>query len=217
MRSFRFVLAAILIGTASARPALADIYSYTDADGSLHYSNVPTDERYVLLLRESPGAAARAHDAGRRLAERRRWEAEYASLIEQASRKARVPADLVRALITVESAFDAQAVSAKGAQGLMQLLPATAARYGVKRPFDPAENVRGGARYLSDLLKRFDNDLALAVAAYNAGAEAVERYGRAVPPYAETVAYVPAVLGIYRKLVARNGAHDYQPSLRDPT
>ena len=216
MRSFPSLLAAILIGTAAAGVAQAGIYSYTDVDGNVHYSNVPTDGRYVLLLPEEPGAAPGAKDAARRLAERRRWEAQYASIIEEAARQARVPAELVRALITVESAFDARAVSSKGAQGLMQLLPATAARYGVKRPFDPAENVNGGVRYLSDLLRRFDNNVALAVAAYNAGEEAVERYGRAIPPYAETLAYVPAVLGVYRKLAARNG-HDYQRPLRDPT
>jgi soluble lytic murein transglycosylase-like protein len=217
MRSIPSLVAAILIGTAGAAAAHAGIYAYADTDGSVHYSNVPTDGRYVLLIPEERKAAEGPKDRVRRAAERRRWEAQYASLIEEAASQARVPADLVRALITVESAFDARAVSSKGAQGLMQLLPATAARYGVKRPFDPAENVRGGVRYLSDLLNRFDNDLALAVAAYNAGEEAVERYGRAIPPYAETLAYVPAVLEIYRKLAARNGAHDYQRPLRDPT
>jgi soluble lytic murein transglycosylase-like protein len=82
------------------------------------------------------------------------------------------------------------------------LRPATAERYGVRRPFDPADNLRGGARYLSDLLRRYDNDLKLALAAYNAGEDAVERYGRSIPPFPETRAYVPAVLSLYRRFLA---------------
>jgi soluble lytic murein transglycosylase-like protein len=164
-----------------------------DADGSVHYSNVPADPRYALLLRD-PSSTAQA----RRGEPRDRWDILYRGLIDDAARRARVPGALLRAVIGIESAFDPKAVSSKGAQGLMQLLPATAARYGVLDPFEPADNVRGGARYLSDLLKRYGNDLELALAAYNAGEDAVDRSGRAIPPFAETRAYVPAVLKLYR-------------------
>lgn len=91
------------------------------------------------------------------------------------------------------------AVSPKGAQGLMQLLPSTMRRYRVDRPFDPRENLRGGASYIKDLLQRYSNDMELALAAYNAGEDAVNRYGKRIPPFAETQAYVPAVLKFYHR------------------
>jgi soluble lytic murein transglycosylase-like protein len=100
-------------------------------------------------------------------------------------------------VIGVESAYDARAVSKRGAAGLMQLMPPTAARFGVTDPFDPVQNIRGGTQYLQELLRRFGNDVELALAAYNAGEAAVERYGRKVPPYPETIAYVPRVLRAY--------------------
>ena len=101
---------------------------------------------------------------------------------------------LLHAVIAVESAYDARAVSPKGAQGLMQLMPATAQRFGVSDPFDPHENVRGGARYLKVLMDQFKGDINLTLAAYNAGESAVVRYGNRVPPFAETQKYVPKVI-----------------------
>jgi soluble lytic murein transglycosylase-like protein len=181
--------------------AQADIYAYTDTDGGLHYSNVPTDRRYVLVIsepREPPQRRLGVLNAPG-------WQlraAAYSALIDEAARQAKVQPALLRAVIAVESAFDPQAVSIKGAQGLMQLRPGTARRYGVERPFDPAENLRGGARYLSDLLTRYGNDMELALAAYNAGEDAVDRHGRTIPPFAETRAYVPAVLKLYRKFLS---------------
>jgi len=106
---------------------------------------------------------------------------------------------LLHAVIQVESGYDPKARSHKGAAGLMQLMPETAKQLGVGDVWDPAANIRGGARYLKQLLQRFDNDFALAVAAYNAGPEAVSKAGR-VPPYAETQRYVPSVLENYRRL-----------------
>jgi soluble lytic murein transglycosylase-like protein len=102
-------------------------------------------------------------------------------------------------MVAVESGFDPLAVSPKGAQGLMQLLPSTMRRYRVERPFDPRENLRGGATYIKDLLQHYGNNMELALAAYNAGEDAVNRYGRRIPPYAETQAYVPAVLRFYHR------------------
>ena len=101
-------------------------------------------------------------------------------------------------MITVESGYNAKARSPKGAAGLMQLMPDTAKRYDVANIWDPRENVRGGARYLRDLLAQFNNNLALALAAYNAGEGAVAQYGNKIPPFAETIAYVPRVLQQYR-------------------
>jgi soluble lytic murein transglycosylase-like protein len=111
---------------------------------------------------------------------------------------------LVRAIIVVESAFNPKAVSRRGAVGLMQLLPETARRYGVSNAFDPQQNILAGTRYLRDLIARYGNNLELVLAAYNAGTDAVERYGKRIPPYSETRQYVPAVLSIYRALT---GAH----------
>jgi soluble lytic murein transglycosylase-like protein len=125
----------------------------------------------------------------------------YASLVEAASRAHGVDADLVHAVIFAESAYDARAVSAAGASGLMQLMPETARRLGVRDVFDPADNIRGGVRHLKFLLDLFDGDVELAVAAYNAGENAVIRAGNRVPPYPQTRKYVPKVIGRYRSLL----------------
>jgi soluble lytic murein transglycosylase-like protein len=147
----------------------------------------------------------------------KRRAAAYSALIDDVARRAELQPALLCAVIAIESAFDPRAVSRKGAQGLMQLRPATAKRYGVQRPFDPAENVRGGAGYLKDLLKRYGNDLELALAAYNAGEDAVDRHGRTIPPFAETQAYVPAVLALYRELSNGIPANPYRKTLLPST
>ena len=191
----------LLILAAAAAPgfALADVYSFTDADGVAHFSNVPTDSRYQLLIAtpaESVAGAAKNPSID--------WlarSAQYDGVITGAAKDATIQAALVRAVIVVESGFNPRAVSKKGAIGLMQLQPATARRYGVKNIYDPEQNVRAGAHYLSDLLTRFDSNLELALAAYNAGEQAVERYGRHVPPFRETLAYVPSVMKVYQRLI----------------
>jgi len=122
----------------------------------------------------------------------------YTRHIRSASKATNVPAALIRAVITAESAFNPYALSATGAVGLMQLMPDTAARYGVKNRMDPSQNILGGARYLSDLMRLFNNNVHLAVAAYNAGEGSVLKYGRKIPPFPETVAYVPKVLAYYK-------------------
>jgi soluble lytic murein transglycosylase-like protein len=190
----------ILAVLATPRLAQADIYSFTDANGVSHFSNVPADSRYQLLIATPAetlnGAQLKEHSTD--------WlarSAQYDGVIKGAAKAATIQAQLVRAVIVVESGFNPRAVSKKGAIGLMQLQPATAKRYGVKNIYDPTENVRAGAHYLSDLLTRFDSNIELALAAYNAGEDAVERYGRHVPPYRETLAYVPSVLKVYRRLM----------------
>ena len=123
----------------------------------------------------------------------------YTLHIRSASLATNVPAALIRAVISAESSFNPYALSATGAVGLMQLMPDTAARYGVTNRMDPSQNILGGARYLSDLMRLFHNNMHLTIAAYNAGEGSVLKYGRKIPPFPETVAYVPKVLGYYKK------------------
>jgi soluble lytic murein transglycosylase-like protein len=122
------------------------------------------------------------------------------------SREERIPPELVWAVIAVESGFDEQAVSPAGAQGLMQLMPGTAEDLDVENPLDPYQNVRGGIRYLGYVLRRFSNDYRLALAAYNAGPGAVEKYGT-VPPYPETVKYVERVLNRFSQEMEQSKLH----------
>nr|WP_269117423.1 lytic transglycosylase domain-containing protein [Ramlibacter monticola] len=181
--------------------ARADMFIYTDSSGAQHVTNIPGDARYQLVLPEGgtqPQAPAPV-PAPQREAGRER----YALPVAQAAADTGLPEGLLHAVIKAESNYDADAVSHKGAVGLMQLMPETARRFGVLDARDPAANVLGGARYLKTLLAMFDADLALALAAYNAGPAAVLRSGRAVPPYAETQRYVPRVLDLY----GREGGH----------
>jgi len=122
----------------------------------------------------------------------------FAPIVARAARVNGVDEALVHAVIFAESSYDPRAVSPAGASGLMQLMPATAAQYGVRDLFDPAQNVSGGVRHLRDLLEQFDGNVELALAAYNAGANAVIRAGNRIPPRPETVAYVPKVIDYYR-------------------
>jgi soluble lytic murein transglycosylase-like protein len=122
----------------------------------------------------------------------------YRELVEAAAARYSVDADLITSVIAVESNFDQNAVSPKNARGLMQLLPETAARLGVQNIYDPQENIDAGTRYLRELLQKYNNDLVLALAAYNAGPERVQQYGR-VPPFAETISYVRRVKRSYEK------------------
>jgi len=124
----------------------------------------------------------------------------FSEIIRQAASRYGVDADLIHCLIAVESNFNPKAVSRKNARGLMQIMPKTALHLGVKNIFDPRENVDAGTRYLRDMLGKYNNDLTLALAAYNAGPEKVERYGRRVPPYAETRLYVQRISRNYAKI-----------------
>jgi soluble lytic murein transglycosylase-like protein len=182
---------------ASSVAANAKIYTYMDAQGSRHYTDVPDNNRYRLLVlspqeRTSSGDRYDAQVLAR--------AAQYDSIIEHAAIAAAVEPNLLRAVIVVESGFNSHAVSKRGAVGLMQLMPATASRFGVSNPYDARQNVHAGARYLKFLIDRFGHDIRLALAAYNAGEEAVDRNGGQIPPFSETMAYVPRVLKIYKML-----------------
>jgi len=188
-----------------ARTAAADIFSYTDERGVIHYTNVPSDSRYQVVLAAPRNEDARPapivpiNETVLQKAER------YAPLIEEAARASSIEPALVRAVLVVESGGDPKALSPRGARGLMQLMPETAKRYGVSNVFDPQQNISAGSRYLRDLSDRYRNDLQLVLAAYNAGPTAVDQHGGSIPPLKETLDYVPRVLGIYHHL--RDLAH----------
>jgi soluble lytic murein transglycosylase-like protein len=191
---------AFLIATllwASAVAAHSKIYTYVDADGQRHYTDVPDSNRYRLLVLSPQDRTASGDRYDSSLLAK---AGRYDSIIEKAALSASVEPNLLRAVIVVESGFNSRAVSKRGAVGLMQLMPATATRFGVSNPYDPRENVHAGARYLKFLINRFGQDVRLALAAYNAGEDAVERNGGRIPPFTETMAYVPRVLKIYRML-----------------
>jgi len=132
-------------------------------------------------------------------------QAPYGDMIQSAAKKYSVDADLIFSVIAAESNFNPRAISRRGARGLMQLLPATGTRFGVKDIFDPAQNIDAGTQYLRDLMARYQGDLVLTLAAYNAGPGAVQRYGR-VPPYNETISYVRAIRKTYALRKSKNDA-----------
>ncbi len=204
--AFRYIAALSigLLGSLSAGQCRADVYVYTDAQGVAHFSNVPADTRYRLLIASpaSGTASAASGKVGNWLAK----SSIYDSIIETAAAANTVQPALIRALIVVESGFNPRAVSKRGAVGLMQLLPETARRYGVADSYDPGQNIRAGVHYLGDLLTLFDSNTELALAAYNAGEGAVARYGKHIPPFKETLQYVPSVLKVYRALMAKERA-----------
>lgn len=177
---------------ATASVANAQIYTWRDANGTLVLSDkapapaaasdlrtfkVPHSNELVLVTKPTA----------------RGYSDNYDDLIVQHAQAQNLRADLVRAVVQVESGYNPRALSSKGAMGLMQLMPGTARQLGVRAPFDPEENIRGGTTYLRQLLERFDGNEELALAAYNAGPMAVDRYGNQVPPYRETRDYVRKV------------------------
>lgn len=183
------------------------IYKYVEADGTIVYTNVPPKgaargkgrqaapkvQRVEGEFRPAPAPAAPA-----RLSVRSRIAlGEFDAYIDEAAVRYKMPPALVRAVMHAESAFDPNAISVVGASGLMQLMPATAREMYVKDIFDPKDNIEGGVRYLRVLANEFDGDMVKMVAAYNAGPEAVKKYGGQVPPYAETQAYVRKVISLY--------------------
>jgi hypothetical protein len=175
--------------------AQAEIYKYRGPDGSLHFTDRPLHGGYKLLWRSGKSKKR----SGYSLAKMRENRSRFTPLIEKVAKELRLHPGLLHAMVRIESAYNPRAVSRKGAQGLMQLMPGTASRYGVVDRYDPRQNLEGGARYLSDLLKEFEYDIRLALAAYNAGENAVRRYGNTIPPFAETLNYVDKVLGEYER------------------
>jgi len=183
----------MLAGLAAPAWAGSGIYTYIDDRGVLHFSDRPTDRRYRAVRVPRRGTGATISPPRRIIAPN---DDTYDALIVYLARRHGVQAALVKAVIAAESAFDPNAVSRAGAQGLMQLMPTTANELGVVAPFEAAENIDGGVRYLRLMLDRY-GDVHRALAAYNAGPTAVDRYD-GIPPYRETQAYVVRVLNYYR-------------------
>ncbi|HEX7889484.1 MAG TPA: lytic transglycosylase domain-containing protein [Ramlibacter sp.] len=214
---------AVVLATLWLAPARAEVWGYVDERGVAHFSAEKVDERYELFFR-----GGESFDTGQGVATPRSVAVPSASTskliaffeispsykqvkhhLREASKEHGVDIELLQALIATESGFDPAAVSPKGAVGLMQIMPATAQRYGVKadrkapvtqKLFDPRTNVRTGTRYLGYLIRRFPERLELALAAYNAGEGAVQRAGNRIPDYRETQNYVKTVMQLYTML-----------------
>jgi soluble lytic murein transglycosylase-like protein len=186
-----FIFTTLAVILTSPSPAPADIYKYVDSEGIIHLTNVPTQHgvKYTLLMREK-----------RILFDKKLGIdiSKYDHLIAKASQKYNVEPALIKAVIKAESNFNHLAVSRKGARGLMQLMPSTATSLRVQDSFHPENNIEGGVRYLQYLIKYFNGNLPLALAAYNAGENAVIRHG-GIPPYRETQTYVQKVLSYLDK------------------
>jgi soluble lytic murein transglycosylase-like protein len=194
------MIGAVIVASAWLAPAglQAEIYQYVSPNGTIALTNVPSDARYRKIEVES----ARFHSI---LSER-----ELEPLIKRHSSQQQLHPALIRAVIKAESNFDPRAVSRAGAIGLMQLMPQTAVRLDVRDMFDPDENVGGGTKYLRQLLDRFHGNLPLALAAYNAGENIVDRY-QSLPPIDETRQYVRKVLRYYRTFLVRDGVITERP------
>ncbi|MES9831504.1 MAG: lytic transglycosylase domain-containing protein [Candidatus Thiodiazotropha sp. LLP2] len=174
----------------------AEIYKYRGPNGSTHFTDKPMKGNYRLVWRSGK---KKSQNSRYSLAKLRENKSKITPYIDDIAKQLHLHPGLLHAIVRVESAYDHKAVSRKGAQGLMQLMPATAKRYGVANSYDPKQNLRGGAEYLKDLLKMFEFDIKLALAAYNAGENAVIKYGKKIPPYPETQNYVKKVLNEFER------------------
>lgn len=185
--------AAVLLVSSPA--AAGDIYRYEDAEGVVHFTDTPTHNRFKIFMRDI--RKDRKLRTTFRLMQAGRAPEEFEPIIQRYSRDFGVDRSLVKAVIHAESSYNPNALSPKGARGLMQLMPGTAQDLKVADSFDPQDNIRGGVRYLRFLLDTFNGDVPLALAAYNAGLAKVARYG-GVPPYEETRNYVARVLSLQK-------------------
>jgi len=189
----------LLSGMLFVAPATADIFRHVGKDGTVQYTNVPDDSRYKIYRRIDTNnpvtetLTVRVRYYGPKKRER------FEKQIEAAAKANKIDPALIHAVIAAESGYNPFARSSAGAVGLMQLMPKTAKRFGAKNRLDPAQNIKAGVRYLRTLMNLFDNDLELALAAYNAGENAVIRAGNRIPPYPETMTYVPRVLKYYKQ------------------
>lgn len=187
----------VLIYLGSISYVSADIYKYVDKYGRVTLTDKPDNSNYKKLVKTWKGwEEAKSQIA---LKDFDKNQQKHSSTIDWIAKRNGLPTSLVHAVISAESAYDANAISRAGAVGLMQLMPETAKRYGVDNRRNPVANIDGGTRYLRDLLAMFDNNLLLALAAYNAGEGAVKQYGNKVPPYKETRNYVNKVINFYKQ------------------
>lgn len=214
------LVAAVVVGLYRPRPAHADIYTYTDADGVVHFTNIKPrgrDKGWKKILVEDPDRGTKAAAARGRCprcdvvpARDRSPDRyhRYDAFILEAAALYRIPVPLIRAVIHVESDYDPRVVSSAGARGLMQLMPSVEQDMRVGNVYDPRDNILGGTRLLRVLANKYDGDLVLTIAAYHAGAGSLARYGNQVPPFVNTRKYLGMVLARYEtyKAAAERGA-----------
>lgn len=172
----------------------ADIYKYVDENGVLHFTDTPISGGKMELFIKDRSNSKSSYSQDYRSYY---TSDEFNDIIEEAASANNVSSSLIKAMIKVESNFNPNAVSPKGAKGLMQIMPGTMRDLNIENPFNPYENVMGGSKYIRDLLRRFNNELTLALAAYNAGPGMVEKY-KNIPPFEETIGYVQKVLHFHR-------------------
>ena len=198
LRSVIFFTTAVALNGFVASTVMADVYAFKDKNGVVTFTNVPNHAGFRRVFR----------DAGRPATSNGVVDSDYDGYIQNASGRYNIDPDLIRAVIKAESDFKVSARSNKGAMGLMQLMPDTARLHNVSDAYNPGENVEGGARHLRMLLDRYQGDLELSLAAYNAGSAAVEKH-RGIPPFPETREYVRRVLRFYDSY--RNALPSFQP------
>ncbi|HZH83290.1 MAG TPA: transglycosylase SLT domain-containing protein [Phototrophicaceae bacterium] len=198
LRSVIFFATAVALNGLVASTAMADVYAFKDKNGVVTFTNVPNHAGFRRVFR----------DAGPPASSNGVVDSDYDGYIQNASGRYNIDPDLIRAVIKAESDFKVSARSNKGAMGLMQLMPDTARLHNVNDAYNPGENVEGGARHLRMLLDRYQGDLELSLAAYNAGSAAVEKH-RGIPPFPETKEYVRRVLRFYDSY--RNALPSFQP------
>ncbi len=190
MSLLRLMIFAVVVALFPMGNAAADVYRFRDENGVWHFSNTRSDVRYRLYLKTSRLGGVQ-------------YLKKYDAIIRRAAEQFDIEVNLIKAIIKAESSFDPDAISESGAQGLMQLMPDTAEEMRVGNPFDPEENILGGTRYLSLLLKRFEQDKRLAIAAYNVGPTAVTKHND-VPPIPQTRRFVERVIKFYREFNAQS-------------
>jgi membrane-bound lytic murein transglycosylase MltF len=189
MRTLSILLFFLL--TVSASSSRADIYKYVDDNGVECYTDTPIDKKADKIYRDKSTTSTNV------VRVKSEDTSDFHSIIHEKAETYDIDPSLIEAVIETESNWNSMAISRKGAMGLMQLMPSTASDMDVRNPFNPEENIEGGTKYLKYLLNRFKGDLTLALAAYNAGPNAVEKYGYIIPPYNETRQYVSKVLSLY--------------------
>jgi Transglycosylase SLT domain/Domain of unknown function (DUF4124) len=207
-RCLRIALFLVCLLPAAAH---ADLYGYVDEEGQVHFAREQVDARYQLFVKGEVSSDYKMstdlkylpitgkledHVIYKRIQKTPNVK-KYEAMVVKESKRQKLDPALVKAVIAVESAYDPAAVSSKGAVGLMQLIPETAERYGVRLIADPRDNINGGTRYLKDLIDMFGGNLSLALAGYNAGEGAVRQYNNAIPPFPETRQYVKLVMQFY--------------------
>ncbi len=206
-----FLIASATLIMVCGNTSHAEIYRYIDKNGVIHFTNLPQNKSYKKIMsgktkNNSRLKSRRPHKPS---------SSDYSHIVNNTSKKYNIEPSLVNAVIEVESNWNSKAISKKGAQGLMQLMPATAEEFNIINPFNPEENIEGGVQYLRYLMDKFNGDIALTLAAYNAGPKRIEKF-KGIPPITETRKYVKRVLSIYNgSSVAEKNLSIYRILLKD--